>query len=274
MKQKDRLVSSLIIALVAGFIYYAFGDSETIKRIPQFAYETVKSALLPEEAGSDNTPEFEKTKKLSLTEANDYTELIEKTPFNFEEAEFAQLPDLSMLIRLRGEGENAFLTNKQIEKLEKLKELENISVLPDDFMQYVGYIPDLEKLDSGRFKIRIKIDNMDSLNAYLDKSMMKLNESLSKLNEQLKSEDFLKNIPEIDNEDFKVEVNVDDINETVKESMKEFEENMKDFDFDMKEFKDSMKQFKESMKELKKNMKDLDSLKIKGIHNKIEVIES
>lgn len=274
MKQKDRLVSSLIIALVAGFIYYAFGDSETIRKIPQLAYETVKSAIMPEEADSVFTPEIEKPRTLAVTEVNDNIESAENDPLIFEEAEYAQLPDISLLMRLRSEGDIAYFTNNHLKELEKLNGLENIAALPTDYMRYVNYIPDLEPLDSGRIKIRVKIANMDSLNVYIDKSMMKLNESLSKLNEQLLSEDFLKNIPEIDNEDIDVEVDVDEIKETVKESMKEFEENMKEFNFDMKEFKDSMKQYEESMKELKKNMKELDSIKMEKMENKIEIIES
>ncbi len=274
MKQKDRFVSSLIIALVAGFIYYAFGESETIRRIPQLAYETVKSVILPEKANSDFTSENDKTRTLVVTEENENTYNPEEIPAILEEAEYAQLPDLSLLVRLSNEGASAFLTNRHLEKLERLKELENVRVLPDEYIQYAGFDPDFEALDSGRIKIKVNIVNLDSLNEYIDKSMSKLNESLSKLNEQLKSEDFLKNVPEIDTEDFEVEVDVDEIQESVKESMKELEDNMKEFKFDMKEFKDSMQQLKENMKELKKNMKDLDSGHIKRMERKIEIIES
>mgnify|MGYP001183657912 FL=1 len=276
MKQKDRFVSSLIIALVAGFIYYAFGESEVIRRIPQLAYETVKSVISPEKANSDFTLENDKNLTMVLREENGNTNNEEQIPAIFEEAEYAQLPDLSLLMRYRSEGDVAFLSNKHLKELEKLNELVNVAVLPTDFMQYVNYMPDLEPLDSGRIKIKVKIENMDSLNVFIDKSMMKLNESLSKLNEQLKSEEFLKNIPEIDTDDIDVDidVDVDDIKESVKESMKEFEENMKEFDFDMKEFKDSMKKFNESMEELKKNMKDMDSNYMKKMERKIEIIES
>ena len=276
MKQKDRFVSSLIIALVAGFIYYAFGESEVIRRIPQLAYETVKSVISPEKANSDFTLENDKNLTMVLREENGNTNNEEQIPAIFEEAEYAQLPDLSLLMRYRSEGDVAFLSNKHLKELEKLNELVNVAVLPTDFMQYVNYMPDLEPLDSGRIKIKVKIENMDSLNVFIDKSMMKLNESLSKLNEQLKSEEFLKNLPEIDTDDIDVDidVDVDDIKESVKESMKEFEENMKEFDFDMKEFKDSMKKFNESMEELKKNMKDMDSNYMKKMERKIEIIES
>lgn len=276
MKQKDRFVSSLIIALVAGFIYYAFGESEVIRRIPQLAYETVKSVISPEKANSDFTLENDKNLTMVLREENGNTNNEEQIPAIFEEAEYAQLPDLSLLMRYRSEGDVAFLSNKHLKELEKLNELVNVAVLPTDFMQYVNYMPDLEPLDSGRIKIKVKIENMDSLNVFIDKSMMKLNESLSKLNEQLKSEEFLKNLPEIDTDDIDVDidVDVDDIKESVKESMKVFEENMKEFDFDMKEFKDSMKKFNESMEELKKNMKDMDSNYMKKMERKIEIIES
>lgn len=274
MKQKDKLVSSLIIALVAGFIYYAFGESETIKRIPQFAYETVKSVIMPEEADPVITPEIEKPRSFADAQNIDNIETAEKTPLILEEAEYAQLPDLSMIMRLPNEGGRAFLSNKHLEKLEKIKELEHIRVLQDSYMQYAGIDTDIDPLDSGRFKIRVKIANMDSLNLYIDKSMSKLNESLSKLNEQLKNEDFLKNLPEVDTENIDIEVDVDEIKESVKESMKEFEESMKEFNFDMKEFKDSMKELKDSMKELKEKMKDMDSGKIKRMERKTEILES
>ncbi|MFA5010950.1 MAG: hypothetical protein WC644_03250 [Ignavibacteria bacterium] len=276
MKQKDRIVSSVIIALVAGFIYYAFGESEVIRRIPQLAYETVKSVISPEKANSDLTLDNNKNLTMVVKEENENTYNNEQFSAIFEEAEYAQLPDLSLLMRLRSEGDVAFLSNKHLTDLEKLDELGNIDVLPTDFMQYVNYLPDMVPLDSGRIKIKVKIENMDSLNVFIDKSMMKLNESLTKLNEQLKSENFMKNIPEIDEDDIDVDidVDVDDIKESVKESMKEFEENMKEFDFDMKEFKDSMKKFNESMEELKKNMKDMDSNYMKRMDKKIEIIES
>lgn len=276
MKQKDRIVSSLIIALVAGFIYYAFGESEVIRRIPQLAYETVKSVISPEKANSDLTLDNDKNLTMVVKEENGNTYNDEQISAIFEEAEYAQLPDLSLLMRLRSEGDATFLSSKHLKDLEKLDELGNIDVLPTDFMQYVNYLPDMVPLDSGRIKIKVKIENMDSLNVFIDKSMMKLNESLTKLNEQLKSENFLKNIPEINEDDIDVDidVDVDDIKESVKESMKEFEENMKEFDFDMKEFKDSMKKFNESMEELKKNMKDMDSNYMKRMDRKIEIIES
>lgn len=117
MKQKDRFVSSLIIALVAGFIYYAFGESEVIRRIPQLAYETVKSVISPEKANSDFTLENDKNLTMVSKEENGNTNNEEQIPAIFEEAEYAQLPDLSLLMRYRSEGDVAFLSNKHLKEL-------------------------------------------------------------------------------------------------------------------------------------------------------------
>ncbi len=272
MKQKDRLVSSLIVALVAGFIYYAYADFETISKIPQFAYQTIKSVVLPEKADTEPVPEPGKnltSLKTSDEQANDENILTENIQEN-ETAEYAQLPDYNYIFRhLKG---IPIFTEEQIEKMENLADFGLSTDFSEKDLQFVNFIPDEANLDSHRVKINIKIKDLDSMNVYLDKSMEKLNESLSKLNEHLKSEEFLQELPYT--EDISVEVDIDEIKESIKESMKEFDENMMEFNFDMKEFKDSMKQFKESMKELKKNMKDLDSAKFKMYEKEIEIIES
>ena len=111
-------------------------------------------------------------------------------------------------------------------KMEKLQDFGFNTRFTDGSIEFAGYSPyDLE-LDSHKTRIHIRIKAIDSLNVYLDNSMLKLSESLSKLNEQLLSEEFLRNIPEYDSEEFHVEVDVDEIREAIKESMKEFDENM------------------------------------------------
>ena len=70
MKQKDKILSSLLIAFVAGFIYYAFADYDTFKRIPQIAFETIKSAVTNHQTenvqAEINEKNFAKYQKLSL----------------------------------------------------------------------------------------------------------------------------------------------------------------------------------------------------------------
>lgn len=279
MKQKDKILSSLLIAFVAGFIYYAFADYDNFIKIPQLAYETIKSAVITNPSENDKPEIADKyVLKEQKDEYPDYTSV--KAPANsvvLADGIFAHIPDLSGLISVDDFGSHIYFNEDKLKKLEKLDKIQDFGFntdFSDGTIEFANYDELYSPLDSNEFKVRIKIHNLDSLNLYLDNSMMKLNETLSKLNEQLKSEEFLKNIPEFDNKEFDIEIDMDDLKETIKENMKEFDENMKEFNFDMKEFKDSMKQFKESMKELKKNMKDLDSTKMMKFNKKIEVIES
>lgn len=279
MKQKDKILSSLLIAFVAGFIYYAFADYDNFIKIPQLAYETIKSAVV-------NTPSEEI--KTEFTEKNIAKEQKDNQPdfisvksttssVAFEDGIFAHIPDFSNLINVNDFGGHIYLNEEKLKKLERLDKMQDFGFntdFGDGMMELANYDEMYNPLDSNERKVRFKIHNLDSLNFYLDNSMSKLNESLSKLNEQLQSEEFLNNIPEIDMKDIDVEIDMDDLKEELKENMKEFDENMKEFNFDMKEFKDSMKLFKESMKELKKNMKDLDSTKMMKFNKKIEIIES
>jgi hypothetical protein len=279
MKQKDKILSSLIIAFVAGFIYYAFADYDNFIKIPQLAYETIKSAVVTTST-DENISEIT-DKSITKVQSDEQTDFISvKATANsiaLEDGIFAHIPDLSNLLRIDDFGGRVYINEEKLKKLEKLEEIQDFGFntdFGDGMMAFVNY-DDLDMpLDSNELKVRIKIRNLDSLNFYIDNSMMKLNESLSKLTEQLQSEEFLNNIPEIDGQDLEIEIDMDDLKETIKENMKDFDENMKEFNFDMKEFKDSMKEFKESMKELKKNMKDLDSTKKNKFNKKIEIIES
>lgn len=279
MKQKDKILSSLIIAFVAGFIYYAFADYDNFIKIPQLAYETIKSAVVTTPADENKSDITNKNiTKEQREEQPDYISVkATSNSIALEDGIFAHIPDLSNLLRVDDFGGHVYINEEKLKKLEKLEDIQDFGFSTDfgeGMMALVNYDDMDMPLDSNDLKVRIKIRNLDSLNFYIDNSMMKLNESLSKLTEQLRSEDFLNNVPEIDMNDIEVEIDMDDLKETIKESMNEFDENMKEFNFDMKEFKDSMKDFKESMKELKNNLKDLDSTKTKKFIKKIEIIES
>ncbi|MCX6157973.1 MAG: hypothetical protein NTY74_08365 [Ignavibacteriae bacterium] len=276
MKQKDKILSSLLIAFVAGFIYYAFADYDNFIRIPQLAYETIKSAVV-------NTPSEDAKSEITgnniTGEQNEgQTDIVSvkstASSVAFEDGIFAHIPDLSNYIRIGDFGGHVYINEEKLKELEDIQDFGFNTEFGEGMMALANYDEMDMPLDTNDLKVRIKIRNLDSLNFYLDNSMMKLNESLSKLTEQLRSEDFLNNVPEIDMNDIEVEIDMDDLKETIKESMNEFDENMKEFNYDMKEFKDSMKDFKESMKELKKNLKDLDSTKTKKFIKKIEIIES
>ena len=279
MKQKDKILSSLLIAFVAGFIYYAFADYDNFIKIPQLAYETIKSAVVnspSEDVKTEITDKFISKDKNEYQPDNISVKSIASS-VALEDGIFAHIPDLSNLINVNDFGGHIYLNEDKLKKLERLEKLQDFGFntdFGDGMIELANYDDMYNPLDSNELKVRIKVHNLDSLNFYLDNSMSKLNESLSKLNEQLQSEEFLKNIPEIDLKDVDIEIDMDDLKEALKENMKEFDENMKEFNFDMKEFKDSMKLFKESMKELKKNMKDLDSTKMMKFNKKIEIIES
>lgn len=279
MKQKDKILSSLIIAFVAGFIYYAFADYDNLIKIPQLAYETIKSAVVntqPNEVKSDinekNIAGEQKSEQFDVVSVKSTASSVA-----FEDGIFAHIPDLSNLIRVDDFGGHFYINEEKLKKLEKLEKIEDFgfnSDFGDGLIAFANYDEMDYPLDTNELKVRIKVRNLDSLDFYIDNSMSKLHESLSKLTEHLQSDEFLQSIPDVDMKDIDIEIDMDDLKETIKESMKEFDDNMKEFNFDMKEFKDSMKQFKESMKELKKNMKELDSTKMKKFDRKIEIIES
>lgn len=279
MKQKDKILSSLLIAFVAGFIYYAFADYETLRKIPQLAFETIKSAVVNTQTDVVKADIIEKNIKKEQTDKQSEIVFLQTPVSNvvLEDGIYAHIPDFANFIRIENFGSKVFINEEKLKKLEKLKDLEFNSDFGEGMMAFANYDEMGLPMDSNEIKIHIKIHNLDSLNFYIDNSMSKLNESLSKLTEQMQSDEFLNNVPDMDMKDMKnidVEVDVDKIKEAIKESMKDFDENMKEFNFDMKEFKESMKEFKESMKELKKNMKDLDSNKLKKLDKKIELIES
>jgi hypothetical protein len=271
MKHIDKLKSSLIIAFVAGFIYYAFADFDTIKKIPYFAYETFKSAIGPKAAPEENVllaADKKKNENVINTEIASVQESAFLDPGSFPGIMFPNMPDFSNYIKVGDFGGGAVLSRD-------FKRARDYSVgdfgFDSDFgpsMVRLADFRDWESLDSNEKIVKLKIRSLDSLNIYLDEAMSKLGESLTKMSEQLNSEEFLKALPHFDSDEFKVEIDFDSesLKNEIEESMKDFKENMKDFDknkyefknykFDMNEFKDSMEKFKEDMEEYKENMEE------------------
>lgn len=277
MKQKDKIVSSLIIAFVAGFIYYAFADFDVIRKIPKLAFETVKTAFI-KDINSDKDILNKDQNNLTNKIKEDNKEEVVPNSFEktivYENGVFAHIPNLSHLIRFADISDEEIINRVELNKIAKLDDFGFNTRFTDGSFEFAGFNPEdyNETIDSHKVNVKIKMKNLDTLNLFLDNTMLKLNEKLNKLNEQLLSEEFLRSIPEIDNSD--IEIDSEKIKETIKESMKEFDENMKEFHFDMKEFKDSMKLFRENIKDLKENLKNLDSAKLKQFEKKIEIIES
>ncbi|MCE1164723.1 MAG: hypothetical protein LWX07_04885 [Bacteroidetes bacterium] len=286
MKHKDKLISSLIIAFVAGFIYYAFADFDTIKKIPYLAYETFKSAIEPKEAPEENTPvtpEKKKQENLYASELNTPVENGGSDGSALKDIILSYLPDFSKYLQVPDFGGGmAYAPYVKVPK-EHMNDFGFNSDFGPSMIRladYNGYDP----FDSNEVIVKLKIKSLDSLNIYLDESMSKLNDALSKLNEQLNSEEFLKALPHFDSDDFKVDIDKDELRKEIEESMEDYKDNMEDmkenmkdlkFDlksmipemkgfkidstrmkFDMQEFKDSMKEFEENMKEYQENMQE------------------
>jgi len=288
MKHIDKMKSSLIIALVAGFIYYAFSDFDTIKKIPYLAYETFKSAIETSETTEESSPTITEKKNTDFTlkevsENNEVPAVPEES--SLRDVIFSYLPDFSKYIQVPDfGGSTAYAYSHRIPK-EHISDFGFNSDFGPSMVRvsdYGEYYP----FDSNEVIVKLKIKSLDSLNIYLDESMLKLNEALSKLNEQLMSDEFLKALPHFDSNQFKVEVDIDgdELRREIEESMEDYREGMKDYKdemknfkfefrnqmdelkdlkldtvkikFDVEEFKDSMQEFEENMKEYKENMKE------------------
>ncbi len=288
MKHKDKLISSLIVAFVAGFIYYAFADFDAIKKIPYLAYETFKSAIEPKEAPEEKAPvapEKKKSENIYAVDTDIPAENNNSGGSTLSDILHSYLPDFSQYIRVSDFGGGmAYAPYRKIAR-EQVSDFGFNSDFGPSMIKLADYT-DYDPFDSNEVIVKLKIRSLDSINLYLDESMSKMNEALSKLNEQLNSEEFLKALPQFDSDDFKVEINIDkdelrrEIEESMegyKENMNEMKENMREFKFelkniipdikkhrldsnhyrfDMQEFKDSMKEFEENMKEYKENMED------------------
>lgn len=288
MKHKDKLISSLIVAFVAGFIYYAFADFDTIKKIPYLAYETFKSAIEPDDVPEVKAPAPPEKKKPDNIYASDIEAPAENTNSggsSLSDILHSYLPDFSQYIRVPDFGGSmAYAPYRRIPK-EQVSDFGFNSDFGPSMIKLADF-NDYDPFDSNEVIVKLKIKSLDSLNIYLDESMSKLNEALSKLNEQLNSEEFIKALPQFDSEDFRVEVDIDkdDLQREIEESMEDYRENMNEmkenmreykfdlkniipelkkhkldslrYKFDMQEFKDSMKEFEENMKEYQENMED------------------
>jgi hypothetical protein len=276
MKQKEYLLSSLMIAFVAGFIYYAFADPDIIKKIPTLAYQTILSVTDTRETALDNKEYGLKTTK--LTEPSEYpgSVTVRVPSYISSLAELGiNIPDFSNFIRVRDFGGGIISFNDNNSGVREHPGDFGFDMhFGDDMTEYAGYY-DIAPLDSIERRVRIKIHNMDSLNITLNDMMSKLNESIEKMTEQFKSEEFTKNFKNFDGKEFEINIDADELKSEIDESMKDFDEDMKEFKYDMKEFQDSMKKLNEEMKDLKESMKNIDSVKYnKRFKIKIDTIET
>lgn len=288
MKHIDKMKSSLIIALVAGFIYYAFSDFDTIKKIPYLAYETFKSAIETGETTEETSPSVTEKKNTDITlkEVSENTEApAVPDESSLRDVIFSYLPDFSKYIQVPDfGGSTAYAYSHRIPK-ERMSDFGFNSDFGPSVMRVSDY-SDYYPFDSNEIIVKLKIKSLDSLNIYLDESMSKLNEALSKINEQFMSAEFFKALPHFDSNQFKVEVDIDgdELRREIEESMKDYREGMKDYKnemrnynfefndqmkelrdlkldtmqikFDMEEFRDSMQELEQNMKEYKENMKE------------------
>jgi len=283
MKQKEYLLSSLMIAFVAGFIYYAFADSEIIKKLPALAYQTVLSVADNRES-TDETQDMKRLNQKESEPINKSEETVVLIPSKISAlASFGvNIPDFSNFIKVQDFGGGIIsFTGKELPERYHSGDFGFDTRFGDDMVEYAG-LYDLVPLDSNERKVRIRIHNMDSLNITLNEMMLKLNESIEKMAEQFKSDEFMKNFKDFDGKDFEVNIDADEIKAEIEESMKDFNEDMKEFNkdmkelnFDMKEFQDSMKKLNEEMKDLKDSMKNIDSVRYhKRIKVKIDTIDT
>ncbi|MCI0472251.1 MAG: hypothetical protein L0Y76_01565 [Ignavibacteria bacterium] len=283
MKQKEYLLSSLLIAFVAGFIYYAFADTDIIKKIPTLAYQTILSVTDNRESTGEtrelNTKVIGETKNdLNGDELSNPT--LNSLPIN---AAFSiNIPDFSNFIKVQDFGGGIIsFSGKELPEKYHSGDFGFHTSFGDDMIEYAGYY-DAMPLDSNERRVRIKIHNMDSLNITLNEMVSKLNESIEKMTEQFRSEEFMKNFKDFDDKNFEVHIDADEIKAEIDESMKDFNEemekfnqDMEEFQFDMKELQDSMKKMNEEMKGLKDSMKNIDSVKYnKRFRIKVDTIET
>ncbi|MCX6160305.1 MAG: hypothetical protein NTV87_03070 [Ignavibacteriae bacterium] len=284
MKQKEKFYSSLIVALVAGFIYFQFADVETIRNLPKLAYKMFTGTVEPQSTTTialnapDSTTKSNKDKVLKVSEtdfSNDIRVTDEKADFIMRFADQSMPVSLSSIFR-NNRGMNVDIQDFAFKvhsfEREHPELVQDVGIKVDFGEDYVNFASfgDNFMHDSNKINIIVKMNKLDSINIYLDKTMEKLDESMEKLNKELAGKDFSKMAPKIDKADIEIEIDMSEFNE----GMKEFEENMKDFKFDMKDFEEGMKELRKNMDGLKENMKELEKNQIKKYKIKVEEVES
>ncbi len=284
MKQKEKFYSSLIVALVAGFIYFQFADVETFKKLPQLAYKMFTETVEPQSTTtialnapeSTTKPNKDKVLKVSETDFNDNIPVTdEKADFIMRFADQSTPVSLSSIFR-NNRGMNVDIPDLGLKvyafEMEHPEVVQDVGRKVDFGEDYVNFASfgDNFMLDSNKINIIVKMNKLDSINIYLDRTMEKLDQSMEKLNKELAGKDFSKMAPKIDRADIDIEIDMSEFNE----GMKEFEENMKDFKFDMKDFEEGMKELHKNMDGLKENMKELQKNQLKKYKIKVEEVES
>ncbi len=304
MKNKDKLLSSMIIALVAGFIYYQFSDSEVVKKIPQLAYRLLVPSGHESTFDSGNEKENNKSEKktFSSTTENNYpsenTEIANPAyggesilnRLNAYSRDFAfgnlvRIPDFlpeKVYFDRDQFGADMKHLDKSVEEIEIPLEKLGININRDIFVYTAsnyGFNP-----DSLRYKI--KIPDMDSFSVNLDNAMKKLNFAMEKLTAELNDKNFevivpddeIPDLPELPEIDAKEQENLNELGKIkefdmkeFKEGMKEFEKEMQNFKFEMKDYQENMKKFKEDLKEMKRKINtDVKKMKEEEYIRKIE----
>lgn len=273
MKQKEKIFSSLLVAIVAGFIYYTFADVETIKSLPQFAYKIfISSDKEDNSSAALNAGVYVSSLK---DKKSDFPEdELKKDLFNEEIiVSSADLSNPSSLAYVFSNVSRVFPYVSipdfvpEADRVVYRKSERKFRDKKDDFAVYTEFeYPDDDIIhlisyddetcsDSDRVRIHIRMKSLDSMNVHLDRAMEKLNKSLESLNDKIAEHNFDIDIPDLKPEDFEFNFKFD--MEEFREDMKEFQKDMKDFKLDMKELEGNVEMFQFDSKELEENMKEL-----------------
>jgi uncharacterized protein YukE len=286
MKNKTNLLSSFIIALIAGFIYFQLGGVEDIKRIASLGFQMVSEPIeeitdtqLASNGIRINIPEQKKEKKskLNVNEngvdmkkglrdlavIDNNSKIISFTHESIEGIEIQFYENSPLII----EGEITFSPEYYIPLSMNNNDVYLETIRVPDYEEYIAIAEPLLNYYKKVTPVRICSDDdpvtiiindsnfikpdfdrleMDGFNMKLNVAMEKLNLALEKLSDNLRGMDFNFNDKK-NHKEFKLK-------------MKEFEEDMKEFELEMKEFgsdfKEDMKEFKEDMEEYKEDMED------------------